>query len=224
VNVEQTFKNVVGREMSPDEVTRYLKLQKEFEIPDTDAIWMMFIWFEFYQRIFEQFPASARAECEAVTRQVKEASAGVIRASAAEIEKSQAAAKTEIDTMTARTKQEIAKALGQSMTGAVDKAIAQITESVAVQAAKAQAMKWLSIGGGVILLAILLTGGGAWYYFSTQINQVRAVDAAKLRAVEEAPPTTLSLNCNAPGEEVQVGSDGRRWCTRLLPPQSGRGE
>ncbi|MEC4683072.1 MAG: hypothetical protein VST70_05270 [Nitrospirota bacterium] len=208
MDVEKVFENVTGRKMSPDEVTRYLKFQKEFEIPDTDAIWMMFIWFEFYQRIFEQFPTSARAECEAVTRQIKEASATVVRSAAAEI-----------DTMTSRTKQEIAKALGQSMTGAVDKAIAQITESVAVQAAKAQARKWLSIGGGVILLVILLTGGGSWYYFSNQINQVRTVDAVKLRAVEEAPPTTLSLECNAPGEEIQVGNNGQRWCTRLLPPQ-----
>ena len=219
MDVEKVFENVTGRKMSPDEVTRYLKFQKEFEIPDTDAIWMMFIWFEFYQRIFEQFPASARAEAEAVTRQVKEASATVVRSAAAEIEKSQATSKSEIEALTARTKQEISKALGQAMTVAVDKAIAQITESVAVQAAKAQARKWLSIGGAVILLTILLTGGGAWYYFTTQINQVKIAAAAKIREIESTAGGTLSLECNAPGEEIQAGNDGRRWCTRLLPPQ-----
>ena len=85
MNVEETFKNVVGREMTPDEVTRYLKLQKEFEIPDTDAIWMIFIWFEFYQRIFEKFPENARAETEKVISQLRAASVAVTEATRDEV-------------------------------------------------------------------------------------------------------------------------------------------
>lgn len=220
MNIAETYKELNGgKEIPPDTEKRLLTIAAALHIKPEDTFWLIILGLDYYQKLFEQMPSSMRAESESVTRQVKEASATVIRSAAAEIEKSQATAKTEIDTMTARTKQEIAKALGQSMTGAVDKAIAQITESVAVQAAKAQARKWLSIGGGIILLTIFLTGGGAWYYFATQINQVRAGDAAKLRAVEEAPPTTLSLDCNAPGEEIQVGNNGQRWCTRLLPPQ-----
>lgn len=203
MNVEQSFKNVIGREMTPDEVTRYLKLQKEFEIPDTDPTWMIFIWFEFYQRIFEQFPSSTRAEVETVTRQLKEASATVIRSAAAEIEKTQTTAKSEIEALTARTKQEIAKALGQSMTGAVDKAIAQITESVAVQAAKAQARKWLSIGGGIVLTTILLTGGGTWYF--TQKADKDAHERAR-------------LTCTEPGDQIVYSEDGKdAWCNYTMP-------
>jgi hypothetical protein len=197
MEIENHWQEIFGEAMPPEVLTRVLKIQKVMNIKDDDALLEILIPLEFYQRLHEQIPASMRAECEAVTRQVKESSGAVIRSAAEEIDKTHATAKTEIEALTARTKQEIAKALGQAMTGAVDKAIAQITESVAVQAAKSQARKWLSIGGGVILLTILLTGGVAWYYFSTKIGQI--------------------LSCNAPGEQIHANADGRRFCYRWLP-------
>ena len=218
MEIERHWQEIFGEAMPPEVLTRILKIQKIMNIKDDDALWQILIPLEFYQRINEQLPASMRAECEAITRQVKETSGVVIRSAAAEIDKTQATAKTEIEALTARTKQEIAKALVQAMTGAVDKAISQITESVAVQAAKGQARKWLVIGGGVILLTILLTGGGVWYYSTTQIRQIKIAAAAKIRGIENAPPT-ISLSCSYPGEAVHLGNDGRRWCIRLLPPQ-----
>ncbi|EQD24470.1 MAG: hypothetical protein D084_Lepto4C00431G0009 [Leptospirillum sp. Group IV 'UBA BS'] len=219
MEIEKHWQEIFGEAMPPEVLTRILKIQKIMNIKDDDAVWQILIPMEFYQRLHEQIPASMRVEVDVVTRQVKEASAQVIRSAAAEIEKSQTNAKAEIETMTARTKQEIAKALGQGMSGAVNQAINQITQSVAVQEAKSQARKWLAIGGGVILLTILLSGGAAWYYFSGQIDRIKIAAAAKIRQIENTPPTTLSLSCNAPGEQIQVGNDGQRWCTRLLPPQ-----
>lgn len=207
MNVEKVFENVTGRKMNPDEVTRYLKFQKEFEVPDTDPTWMIFVWFEFYQRIFEQFPSSARAEAEAATRQVKEASAVVIRSAAAEIDKAQSDAKIEINKMTTKTKEEIGKALSGAMNEAVSTALDQITQSVVVQASKSQARKWLAIGGGVMLITVLLTAACAWYYFSTQITKAK-----------ENTPMSLSLECNRPGEEIYK-IDGQRLCVRHLPPK-----
>ena len=99
MNVEQTFKNVVGREMTPAEVTRYLKFQKEFEIPDTDPTWMMFIWFEFYQRIFEKFPENATAETGKVISDLRSASVAVTEATRDEVVASRNKAKIEIEKM-----------------------------------------------------------------------------------------------------------------------------
>ena len=220
MNVEKVFENVTGRKMTSDEVTRYLKFQKEFEIPDTDPTWMIFVWFEYYQRIFEQFPTSTRSEVEVVTRQVKEASSVVISAAAGEIEKTLTTAKSEIQTLAERTKQQIAEALDQSMTGAVEKAIEQITQSVAVQSAKAQSRKWLSIGIVSSLATILITSFFAWDYYSNQIEQIETAAANKIQQIEDSPPT-LSLSCDLAGEQKFKSSSGQIWCTRLLsPPQN----
>ena len=96
MDVEKVFENVTGRKMSPDEVTRYLKFQKEFEVPDTDPTWMIFVWFEFYQRIFEQLPEKARKEAEEVVRFLREASVEVTKATREEVKASREKAGLEI--------------------------------------------------------------------------------------------------------------------------------
>ena len=159
MDVEKVFENVTGRKMSPDEVTRYLKFQKEFEIPDTDPTWMIFIWFEFYERIFEQFPLSTRAECEAVTRQVKEASATVIRSAVAEIEKGRADAESKIQLEVAAGKTALAKALESTLPLKIEAATQQIAEKLE----KKGRGTWGDIAIAVIGMVLLVTVGGmAW--------------------------------------------------------------
>ena len=142
MNVEETFKNVVGREMTPDEVTRYLKLQKEFEIPDTDAIWMMFIWFEFYQRIFEKFPENDRVEIEKVITQLREASVKVTEATRDEVKAVREKAAVEIAKMTEAAKGNIAAALGTVLENKIEEAVNQLKS----QSNRPLHKKWLFAG------------------------------------------------------------------------------
>ena len=168
MDVEKVFANVTGRKMTPDEVTRYLKFQKEFEVPDTDPFWMIFIWFEFYQRIFEQFPEKARVEAEGVARSLRDASVKVTEATTAEVKAARGLAVLEITDLQEKSvieinktkekaKGDIASALGPTLTTEIGKAV--VTLSL-----KTTAKKWLSIG--VSVAGIVVTAGilGAYVY------------------------------------------------------------
>ena len=207
MNVEQTFKNVVGREMTPDEVTRYLKLQKEFEIPDTDAIWMMFIWFEFYQRIFEKFPENARAETEKVITQLRSASVAVTEATSAEVKASREKAALEIAKAQEAAKAALNQALSQTMSAAVQRAIDQIVQSTHVQALKTQARKWALIGAvAAAILVAALAGGVGWKAYRTGLAGGYA------SGVTVGGNFRHFIDCDIPGWKLEQKKDGSTWC------------
>lgn len=108
MNVEKTFKNLVGREMTAEEKTRYLKFQKEFEIPDSDSIWMLFVWFEFYQRVFEKLPDLAKQKAELVAQSLREASQSVIDATKMEVDRIKISMKAELQKQEAEAKAHLA--------------------------------------------------------------------------------------------------------------------
>ncbi len=207
MNVEQTFKNVVGREMTPDEVTRYLKLQKEFEIPDTDAIWMMFIWFEFYQRIFEKFPENARAETEKVITQLRSASVAVTEATSAEVKSAREKAALEITKAQEAAKASLNQALSQTMSAAVQRAIDQIVQSTHVQALKVQSRKWALIGAiTAVILVVALAGGVGWEAYRTGLVGGYA------SGVTVGGNFRHLMDCDLPGWELEQKKDGSTWC------------
>ena len=207
MNVEQTFKNVVGREMTPDEVTRYLKLQKEFEIPDTDAIWMMFIWFEFYQRIFEKFPENARVETEKVITQLRSASVAVTEATSAEVKASREKAALEIAKAQEAAKAALNQALSQTMSAAVQRAIDQIVQSTHAQALKTQARKWALIGAvTAAILVVALAGGVGWKSYRTGLAGGYA------SGVIVGGNFRHFIDCDLPGWKLEQKKDGSTWC------------
>lgn len=206
MNVEQAFKNMVGREMTHDEVTRYLKLQKEFEIPDTDAIWMMFIWFEFYQRIFEKFPENARAETEKVITQLRSASVAVTEATAAEVKAAREKAALEIAKAQEAAKASLNQALSQTMSAAVQRAIDQIVQSTHVQALKIQSRKWALAGAiTAVVLVVALAGGVGWEAYRTGLAGGYA------SGVTVGGNFRMFLDCDQPGWTIK-DRNGQTWC------------
>jgi len=115
LNVEQSFKNVIGRDMTPEETTRYLKFQKEFEIPDTDPTWIMFVWFQFYQDIFEKMPGTMRSEATILTGKLRDAAAEVARSTSTLIAQDQEQARDTIREEVERGKTAMAKALESTL-------------------------------------------------------------------------------------------------------------
>ena len=207
MNVEQAFNNVIGREMTPEEVTRYLKLQKEFEIPDTDAIWMMFIWFEFYQRIFEKFPENARAETEKVIERLREASVAVTTATSAEVKASREKAALEIAKAQEAAKAAMNHALSQTMSAAVQRAIDQIVQSTHVQALKIQSRKWALIGAvTAAVLVVALAGGVGWEAYRTGLMGGYA------SGVVVGGNFRHFMDCDRPGWKLEQKKDGSTWC------------
>ncbi len=207
MNVEETFKNVVGREMTPDEVTRYLKFQKEFRIPDTDPTWMIFIWFEFYQRIFEKFPENARAETEKMITQLRSASIAVTEATAAEVKAAREKAALEIVKAQEAAKAAMNQALSQTMSAAVQRAIDQIVQSTHVQALKIQARKWALTGAvTAAVLVVALAGGVGWEAYRTGLAGGYA------SGVAVGGNFRHFMDCDLPGWKLEQKKDGSTWC------------
>ena len=130
MNVEQSFQNVMGRAMNPDEVTRYLKFQKEFEVPDTDPTWIMFVYFEFYLRIYEQIPKSMRKESEVVLDQIKSAASSVLKETTKNIDLVVAEGKKQIAEESERGKTAMAKALDATLPRKIDEAVKEAVDKI----------------------------------------------------------------------------------------------
>ena len=202
MDVEKVFANVTGRKMTPDEVTRYLKFQKEFEVPDTDPTWMIFVWFEFYQRIFEQFPEKARVEAEGVARSLREASVEVTFATTAEVNRSREKAAMEISTLRDQSviaitelqetvKKNVSEALGPTLTKEIGKAVDTLSM-------KTTAEKWSTIGGVVVLAGIV----GA-FFFGAHIGPLFGPMSKDYQSL---------LACSKPGWQKQkVTSEGENY-------------
>jgi len=217
MNVEKVFENVTGRKMTPDEVTRYLKFQKEFEVPDTDPTWMIFVWFEYYQRIFEQFPEKARVEAGEVSRSLREASVAVTSATSAEVKASRELAAREIVKMQEEAKRNIANALGGTLENEIRNAVGRIQS----QSNRPLHRKWLIAMGVVVLVALGLGGWGTWSFY----QYARGV--GENDGVEKAIPTVENFHkifdCKIPGYKVTWSSDGKKaFCVPGPDPKTGQ--
>jgi len=189
MNVEKVFANVTGRKMTPDEVTRYLKFQKEFEVPDTDPTWMIFVWFEFYQRIFEQFPEKARVESEEVARSLREASFKVTEASDAVVKASREKAVIAINELQETVKKNVSEALGPTLTKEIGKAVDNLSM-------KTTAKKWLIIGGSVACIVVTAGIIGA-YVYGAQHGPIYGAFSEDYQ---------LLITCNKPGWQKRVST------------------
>ncbi len=216
MDVEKVFENVTGRKMGPDEVTRYLKFQKEFEVPDTDPTWMIFVWFEFYQRIFEQLPEKARKEAEEVARSLREASVAVTAATRDEVKGARDAAKIAIDKMEGEVKEKIADALGRILETEIREAVGRLQSRNNRPLHK----KWLIALGVGILIAVIGGGWGLWDFS----NYEERVGEAEMSAFMGSADFANLMQCNKPGWEnkwVGTGKEKKLACYPYADKKSG---
>lgn len=181
MNVETAFKNVIGREMSNEEIARYLKFQREFDIPDSDPVWILFVWFEFYQRIFEHFPDKATQKAEKVSQALREAANQVVIATREEIERIKTNSSTEIKKLEAEAKVRIAeqgtatfasmqaeiKKIGAetraNIVETLDSEIPKTVDQLRSQYTWSLHKKWAIALGVIVCFGV---GGGAWGLWS----------------------------------------------------------
>ena len=167
MEIENHWQEIFGEAMPPEVLTRVLKIQKIMNIKDDDAVWQILIPMEFYQRLHEQIPASMRAEVDVVTRQVKEASAQVIRAATVEIEKNQAAARLEIEKTTAAQKAELVKTLSTVLPQKLGEALSSIESKID----KGSGRMKVAIITLAIALGVTVGGGLALFFLGENIGQ-----------------------------------------------------
>lgn len=167
MEIEKHWQEIFGEAMPPEVLTRILKIQKIMNIKDDDAVWQILIPMEFYQRLHEQIPASMRVEVDVVTRQVKEASAQVIRAATAEIEKNQEAAKLEIEKTTAAQKAELVKTLATVLPLKLGEALSSLESKID----KGSGRMKVAIITLAIALGLTVSGGLALFFLGENVGQ-----------------------------------------------------
>ena len=216
MDVEKVFENVTGRKMSPNEVTRYLKFQKEFEVPDTDPTWMIFVWFEFYQRIFEQLPEKARKEAEEVARSLREASVAVTEATSAVVKEGREKAGREITEMQEKAKGDVAAALSTVLETEIRNAVGRLQ----TQSNRPLHKKWLiALGVGILIAAAL---GGWWVRDFSKYEE--RVGEAKMSAFMGSADFPNLMQCNNPGwitRWVGAGKEKKLACYPYADKKSG---
>lgn len=167
MEIEKHWQEIFGEAMPPEVLTRVLKIQKVLNIKDDDALLEILIPLEFYQRLHEQVPASMRAEAEVVTRQVKEASAGVIREAAAQVQKATDEARLEIEKTTAAQKAELVKTLSTVLPLKLGEALSALESKID----KGSGRLKVAIITLAISLGIAVGGGLALFYLGENIGQ-----------------------------------------------------
>ncbi len=192
MEIEKHWQEIFGEAMPPEILTRVLKIQKIMNIKDNDALWQILIPLEFYQNLYQVWPASVRMEVEAVMVRLREASGQVVKEAGIEIQKAESSAKVEM-----------AKALNISMAEAVQAALDHITHAVHVQNLKVQARKWALVGAVTAVLVLgTITGGAAWYAFQ----------AGKVAGLVMATQLKHYVYCDGTGWETKKGKGGEIDC------------
>ena len=130
MEIEEQWKEVFGEPMSPQILTRILKIQKAMNLRDDDGILQILIPLEFYLRLYEQFPASARKESEVILNQIKSASAEVLRETTKNIDLVVIDAKKQIAEESEKAKTSMARALDATIPRKIDEAVKEVVEKI----------------------------------------------------------------------------------------------
>lgn len=130
MEIEDQWKEVFGEPMAPQMLTRILKIQKAMNLRDDDGILQILIPLEFYLRLYEQFPASARKESEAILNQIKSASSAVLKETTKNIDLVVVDAKKQIAEESEKAKTSMARALDATIPRKIDEAVKEVVEKI----------------------------------------------------------------------------------------------
>lgn len=130
MEIEDQWKEVFGEPMAPQMLTRILKIQKAMNLRDDDGILQILIPLEFYLRLYEQFPASARKESEVILNQIKSASAEVLRETTKNINLVVVEGKRQIAEESEKAKTSMARALDATIPRKIDEAVKEVVEKI----------------------------------------------------------------------------------------------
>jgi hypothetical protein len=131
-DLEDTWTVLVGHQPTDHDKQNLYRIRDATKLKPTDAVWQLLIAFQYYEKLYEQFPARIAVAARDVTKAVR---------SAAEAE--------------ARAAQEETK---RALIEAVHEAAVKSAEN----ASGAKFLDWLSIAAGIICVALLLVGWSAF--------------------------------------------------------------
>jgi hypothetical protein len=130
--IADSFALLLGRQPSDKEKQDLYRVRDALKLKPTDAVWQLLIALQYYQTLYEQFPARIEAAVRQVTKMVR---------ATAEAE-TKAAQETTRKTLMA--------------------AVHEAAVKSSAKAAGAQLAKWVSVAGGVVCVSLLAVGWSAF--------------------------------------------------------------
>ena len=180
----------------PESQLEIVKTAHKYQIDKNEPAWCLV-----------ELAMDAVGGVEKIAQTLRESSAAVTAATAAEVKAAREKAALEIAKSQEAAKAALNQALSQTMSAAVQRAIDQIVQSTHAQALKIQSRKWALIGGiTAVVLVVVLAGGVGWEAYRTGLAGGYA------SGVAVGGNFRHFMNCDLPGWKLEQKMDGSTWC------------
>ncbi len=180
----------------PESQLEIVKTAHKYQIDKNEPAWCLV-----------ELAMDAVGGVEKIAQTLRESSAAVTAATAAEVKAAREKAALEIAKAQEAAKAALNQALSQTMSAAVQRAIDQIVQSTHVQALKIQSRKWALIGAvTAAVLVVALAGGVGWEAYRTGLVGGYA------SGVTVGGNFRHFMDCDRPGWKLEQKKDGSTWC------------
>jgi len=203
-DLDDSWAHLLGHQPTDKDKQDLYRVRDALKLKATDAVWLLLMALQYYQKLYEQFPAQIAGAARDVTKSVRAAAEAEAKAAQAETKK------------------------------ALTEAVHQAAVRSAHDAAGAEIVKWVSISAGVIFVGVLLLWWSAFDHGQEKGRaigeNVAKKECAALVAAsswantpeghlayEFAKVTSLAELARCSGRGL-VAKDG--WC--LVQPERGR--
>jgi hypothetical protein len=127
-DLETSWTVLIGHQPTDHDKQNLYRIRDATKLKPTDAVWQLLIAFQYYEKLYEQFPARIAATARKVTEGVRAAAESQAKAAYAETRR------------------------------ALTEAVREAAMKSAQRAAGAAILKWVSAAGAVICVSLLLVG------------------------------------------------------------------
>jgi len=148
MSLEALYRELHGVPMSAEAQTRILKVEKFLGIRDNDALWQVILLFDYYQRLFQEFPDRIKEQTLEAVGEVRKVTDETVRAASLAIRKAEEEARFKIIDNMERT-----------VHGLVEQAIRKAEAETYAAAVRYNTWQWFVVGLSVGVIGML----GAWW-------------------------------------------------------------
>jgi hypothetical protein len=127
-SIEDNWTRLLGHQPTDTDKQNLYRVRDVMNLKPTDAVWQLLIAFQYYEKLYEQFPARIAAAAGRVTEGVRAAAEAQAKAAYAEMRR------------------------------ALTEAVREAAVKSAQRAAGAAILKWVSAAGAIICVSLLLVG------------------------------------------------------------------
>jgi len=193
MSFEDLYQSLHGKPPSPESQVRLLKLGNQLNVQENDALWIVILAMDYYDRLFLEVPDLIVKKTKEALNEIQKAHQLTINASVQAIREAEA-----------RANASLAESLNRTIPELVRQALAETRSETFEYALALKARKWITIGLTVGIVGLSAVG---WV----------AYDKGKTEGYAEAVPVAGSLNhfvnCDRPGWKIGTTKSGDKICS-----------